>query len=223
MREIFRLPGDGESHVMPIFLRIIHSFYTHQQSFRGAEVLAQRLDTADFRRHILEYIRAFYWSIYPAGSWVDKTPGDEAILGAVLIRQAFPAAKLICTKRTGVEVVQSFRAKFSSQFEEACRVWTATMDALVKTREVCSDLLEIDQFDMANAPDEVAQSVTDYLGAPEKRHALAEFFRHQRTDQLSSHDWRRRLTATEAGWSDEERAFFEATCGELMRKFDYPI
>src|SRR5437764_11834495 len=49
MREIFGLPGDGESHVIPMFSRILHIFYTHQQSFRDAEmeVLAQRLDTAD--------------------------------------------------------------------------------------------------------------------------------------------------------------------------------
>src|SRR5438552_17202137 len=80
MREIFGLPGAGESHVMPIFQRVLHSFYTYQQSFRDSErdVFARSLDTADFRRHMIDYIRAVYDSTYPGRRWVDKTPGDEA-------------------------------------------------------------------------------------------------------------------------------------------------
>ena len=224
MREIFGLPGDGESHVIPIFSRILHIFYTHQQSFRDAEmeVLAQRLDTADFRRHIIHYLRAFYGSAFPEGCWVDKTPGDEAVFGALLVQQAFPSAKLICTKRTGVEVVQSFRTKFSASFETACHAWAGAMSALFTMREAGLDLLEIDQFDIANSPKEVAREITHYFSLPEKGSALAEFFRNKRIDQLSSHDWRRRLTIADTDWSDDERTLFAKTCGELMQKFGYP-
>ena len=63
--------------------------------------------------------------------------------------------------------------------------------------------------------------MTDYLGVSEKTEALAEFFRNKRTDQLSSHDWRRRLTIADTDWSDDERTLFANTCGELMQKFDY--
>jgi hypothetical protein len=223
MHEIVELPGTGESHVIPIFQRIIHSFYEHQQSFQNPEVLAQRLDTANFRRHILEYIRTFYQSAYPAGCWVDKTPGDDALFGAPLIRQAFPSAKLICTKRTGVEVVESFRAKFSASFEAACRAWAGSMDALLAVRTACPDLLELDQYDMTNAPDAIAREITDHLGIPEKKEALRAFFLENRTDQLSSHDWHRRLRMADTGWSEEERKLFVGTCGELMQKFDYPL
>src|SRR5438045_8620953 len=89
MREIFVLPGDGESNVIPIFSRILHIFYTHQQSFRDAEmeVLAQRLDTAGFRRQIIDYLRAFYGSAFPQGCSVDISPGQEAILRARLVQQ----------------------------------------------------------------------------------------------------------------------------------------
>src|SRR5204862_6267873 len=115
MREIFGLPGDGESHVIPIFSRILHIFYTHQQSFRDAEmeVLAQRLDTADFRRHIIDYLRAFYGSAFPEGCWVEKTPGYESVFGAVLDQHAFPSAKLFTTKPTGVALGHSFRIQSS--------------------------------------------------------------------------------------------------------------
>jgi len=225
MREVFDLPGTGESHVIPIFARIIHSFYSHLESFRDTQtdVLARSLDTADFRRLILQYIRGFYQSVYPDERWVDKTPGDEAIFGALLIRQAFPSAKLICTKRSGVEVVESFRVKFSSSFETACHAWAGAMNALLAMREVSPGILEVDQFDMANSPAMVAQQIADHLDMPGRKDALTEFFRDKRTDQLSSHDWRQRLTTVDAGWTDEERGIFARLCSELMHKFGYPI
>jgi sulfotransferase family protein len=225
MREIFGLSGDGESHVMPIFQRILHDFRTYQRNFaeNDSNVTAASLYPIDFRHHIVQYIRTFYARKYPEAQWVDKTPGDEAILGAPLIQETFPSAKVICTRRTGIEVVQSFRAKFSSQFAEACQAWALSMNALLKSRESCPHLLEVDQFDMTNAPEEVARAMTDYLGAPERWRAMAEFFRHQRTDRLSSHDWSQRLTLRNTDWSDEERTLFVAACGELMQKFDYPL
>jgi Sulfotransferase family len=194
MREIFGLPGAGESHVMPIFQRMLRDFSAYQQNFAASDprVLAASLRPTEFRQNVIEYIRGFYGQKYPEGSWVDKTPGAEALVGAPLIREAFPSAKLICTTRNGIEVVQSFRAKFSSEFTPACQAWALAMNALLRARESSSDMLEIDQFDMTNAPDELATRMTDYLRATEKTQALAEFFRAKRTDQLSSHDWHRR-------------------------------
>lgn len=97
------------------------------------------------------------------------------------------------------------------------------MNALLRARESSSNMLEIDQFDMTNAPDELATRMTDYLGSSEKTQALADFLRGKRTDQLSSHDWRRRLTIADTDWNEDERAVFASTCGELMQKFEYPF
>src|SRR5947208_15454373 len=57
--------------------------------------------------------------------------------------------------------------------------------------------------------------MTDYLGVSEKTEALAEFFRSKRTDQLSSHDWRRRQTIADNDWNDDETTVFANPCGEL--------
>jgi hypothetical protein len=67
LREIFSLPGAGESHVMPIFQRLIHQFYLYQRRLteHDPNVLAASLRTPDFRRHIVEYIREFYARTYP--------------------------------------------------------------------------------------------------------------------------------------------------------------
>jgi hypothetical protein len=43
MREVFDLPGRGESHVIPVFQRVIHTFFRYAQDFAGSGVLAGEL------------------------------------------------------------------------------------------------------------------------------------------------------------------------------------
>lgn len=227
LREVFNLPGAGESHVMPAFQRAFHLFHMYHKGFvenhstRG--VLACKLSPREFREHNLEYIRSFYRSHYKDGSWVDKTPGAEAILGVPLILDAFPDARLIVTKRTGIEVVRSFQAKFSSAFEDACNAWANSMNAIRRTRASCPGLLEVDQYDMTNAPQQVAESLADHLAMPDKRDAVAEYLMRQRPDRRSTHDWSRRLMLADVDWSEAERNTFRRICGELMDEFSYPM
>jgi hypothetical protein len=75
-----------------------------------------QLRTPSFKAAIIDYARAFYQNAHPDGSFVDKTPGAEAILGAILIREIFPRSRIILTRRTGIEVVQSVQKKFDTKF-----------------------------------------------------------------------------------------------------------
>lgn len=224
MREIFGLPGKGEGHVLPIFQRMLHEHWKYAQEFAVRDgTLAQHLDHAAFRAQIIEYVRGFYASRYPGGGFVDKTPGAEAILGAPLIRAAFPTARILVTRRTGIEVVQSYRRKFAAGFADAARAWAACMTAMQRTREAKVETLELDQFDYTNAPREVAAEIAAHLGQPERAAPLATFLAERRTDQMSGHDWRQRLTLADIDWSVEERAVFEELCGPAMRAFGYPM
>lgn len=224
MREVFGLPGDGEGHVMPIFQRVIHEYYKYSMEFRGAKgVSARRLDTATFRSHIYDFIRNTYFSIYPQRGWVDKTPGSEALVGAELILSAFPTAKIILTTRTGVEVVQSFRRKFSRSFEDACRVWSDCMRAAQMVRDRGFPILEIDQYDLTNEPDIAASRIAGYLGRPEREADLARFFSDRRVEKSSTHDWTRRQTLADVDWSDDEKELFRSLCGDWMARLGYPI
>ena len=225
MREICRLPGRGESHVFPILYRIVEQFRTYQATFEKnhANALASSLDPERFRWQILEHARDFYGSEYPDGHWVDKTPGAEAILAAPLVFDAFPSAKLICTRRSGIEVVQSFKAKFAAGFQDACSAWARSMRALLTVRQSCINILEIDQHDIANSPAAIAQLIAKHLELPQIEVALTRFFATRRTDQLSAHDWESRLTMHRAGWNNSECAFFQETCGDLMDQFGYPL
>lgn len=222
MREIFGLPGRGEGHVLPIFQRVLHEHWKYAQDFAKRDgTLAQSLDHTTFRAGIIEYLRGFYAARYPGGGFVDKTPGAEAILGAPLIRATFPGARILLTRRTGIEVVQSYRRKFDAGFADACRSWAACMTALQRTREAKVEILELDQFDYTNAPREVAAEIAAFLGQPDRAAPFATFLAERRTDQISGHDWRQRLTLADVDWSGEERQVFEEMCGPAMRAFGY--
>jgi hypothetical protein len=224
LHDVFGLPGRGESHVMPLFQRIMHAFFLHAREFAPPKGdLASQLKPRDFRDHLVEYIRRFYAENYPGGRFVDKTPGAEAITGVQLIRHAFPDSRIIITRRTGVEVVQSVQRKFSTDFEAACLLWSSCMTAANMVRPDLSDVLEIDQFDLTNSPQDISEQMSAYLGSPEKSESLARFFAEQRTDQLSEHDWRSRLSLTEAPWTENQKTAFIRICGEHMKEANYPM
>ena len=224
MRHVFALPGPGESHVFPIFVRMIHQYQLYADDFRqaGRRELAARLDTRSLRTAFSEFLRDFYSRQYPNGEWVDKTPGAGAISGATMIYDTFPDAKIILTKRTGVEVVQSFRAKFSTNFDVACKIWLNCTLAAERAIADHPEILVIDQYQIANQTVRTAEEIAERLGRPEKAKALADFFATNHTDQMSTHAWDHRLTAEEAGWNQQEKEIFEATCGETMRRLGYP-
>lgn len=224
MRQVLGLPGPGESHVIPAFQRVVHGFWMYCDSLRNQEgVLARRLDFGDFRRHTLDYVRSFYATNFPDGSFVDKTPGAEAIAGAQLIRLAFPDARIIVTRRGGLEVVQSYRRKFQADFTDACRAWSICMTAIEQMRPLVPDQMEIEHYELAMQTDAVTQRLAAYLGRPECAADLAAFFRGNRTDRLSDHDWNRRLTLDAMDWTDAQKQIFRTTCGPQMERFGYTM
>jgi hypothetical protein len=224
MQEILGLPGEGESHVLPVYQRVVHAFARYCEEFAVTKgVLANRLNSQSFRAHVLEHLRAFYDKTFPHGSFVDKTPGAEAIMGAILIRDAFPDSRIIVTRRTGIEVVQSHRRKFSTNFVEACRAWSTSMEAIRRVRAFNKDIFEIEHFDLANSPDRICEQLAIYLGCGERGPTLGAFLKAHRTDQHSDHDWSNRLLLATVGWSDQEKQTFCENCGEQMGQFGYPM
>lgn len=224
MREVFKLPGYGESHVFPIFLTMLHRFWQYGESFRKQTGnFAAQLDTASLRATFIDYLRRFYASHYPGGSWVDKTPGADAILSTSLVLDAFPDARIILTTRGGIEAVESFRRKFSASFENACLSWVHCMEALIGVTGEYPALLKIDQFDMATQPGETAARVAAYLGRDDQAARLADFLRTHQPERSSKHPPESRLMLEAMEWSDDEKRTFNEVCGTVMRKLQYPF
>jgi hypothetical protein len=224
-REVFGLTGKGESHVIPIFDRVIRVFQNSAAKFKDMTVMASKLEPEPFRSLMVEHLRKFYRHVYDADTWVDKTPGR--VVGVPLILKAFPDARVIITRRTGVETVMSHLIKFNSGFEQACRLWTQSMQDIVALRKkpaaITSHILEQDQFDLTNAADESAARIAAHLGRPEKAGDLAAYFRERRVQKSSAHEWDRRITMAETTWTDKQKASFARECGKMMETLGYPM
>lgn len=212
MREVFRLLGVGESHVMPIYQRMLFSFYQHVKKFAGDPgVLASRLAVDDLKAAMIAHIRRFYFDQFDGAPFVDKTPGLEALVGASFVRAVFPAATIIVTTRNGVEIVESYRRKFKASFEDACREWGQCAAQIAKLRVEMPDILFLDQNEMRMSPGSTAEKLADRLGRPDKASELADFLSLSRSDAPSdASTWDHPLTIDTAGWSEDEKRIYRS-------------
>jgi hypothetical protein len=225
LKDVFGLPGYGESHVMPAFQRMIHHLRAYTNGFAGIPdpIMLKKLNRPELERYLFDYIRGFYGKSFPEGSWIDKTPTGEAVFGLPLIEAVFPTARLIATKRNGIEVVVSHLKKFNSSFDEACHSWLNAMKGLVHARDGCKNLLEVDQFELSNNTREISQKIAAHLGAEARADRLADYLGSHQVERSSTHDSKNRLRLADTSWSVAEREKFRALCGEMMASFGYEI
>lgn len=227
MKHIFELPGFGESHVMPAFNQMVHAFYQYWEPFKSVDrsvidkTMLGRISLEDVKQSVHDYVRELYLQHFPTGSWVDKTPSPSGVTALPMAEQVFPDAKLIVTRRNGIEVVSSHMKKFDASFENACKIWISAMRELRRIQPMCKNLLIVDQYDFSNAPDKVAAEIAHHLRLPEKTEVLAKYLANERVELSSTHDWRKRLRLEDVSWPDNQKELFRKSCGELMKEFEY--
>ncbi|MGJ4927602.1 sulfotransferase family protein [Bradyrhizobium sp. HKCCYLS2038] len=225
LKDVFGLPGFGESHVMPAFQRMVHHLRAYVNSLEGSPdpIMLKRLDRIELEQHVFAYIRHFYAAQFPQGRWVDKTPTGEAVFGLPLIESIFPGSRLIATKRNGIEVIVSHQKKFKSTFEEACQSWLSAMQGLLHARQGCQNLLEVDQFDLLNNSVEVANKVASHLGFESRADRLSQYFLTHRVERSSTYDGSSKLRLADTSWSAADQEKFKSMCGSMMLEFGYEI
>jgi hypothetical protein len=229
MKDVFGLPGHGESHVMPVFnrmLRVSSSYLTAVESAGPRVVknlLVRELSRQAIEEHLFRFVRDFYGAKFPAGSWVDKTPGGEGVLALQFAARVFPDARLIVTKRNGIEVVASHIKKFNASFDKACAIWNNTMDAVIRIQSECRNLLVVDQYDFNNSAGRVATEIALHVGMPEKAQELAAYLLQERVEHSSEYDWSKRMRLADTSWSGEQKETFLAVCGNTMKSLGYEL
>jgi Sulfotransferase family len=229
MKEVFDLPGHGESHVLPAINAMIHAFYEYKAAYNGVDrstreqLMLNKVSLMKIKLPLFSYIRELYQGSFPQGGWVDKTPAARGIYALKIAEEIFADARLIATKRTGTEVVASHMIKFGSSFEEACDIWVSAMVALNKVQPQCKRLLIVDQYDFSNAGSEVASSIAVHIGVPDKAGELARFLADKRAEGSSTHDWSRRLRLADMPWCASQREMFRQKCSEMMNVYGYEI
>src|SRR5215472_345933 len=76
LKEVFGLPGFGESHVMPAFQRMVHHLRAYNNGFVNitAPIMLKKLNRQGLETYLFDYIHNFYAELFPKGRWIDKTP-----------------------------------------------------------------------------------------------------------------------------------------------------
>jgi Sulfotransferase family len=225
MQAVCGLRAHGESHVIPAVAKAVFHLRSYYERFQGgsADVLIRELHVDRIEEPVFDGIRAFYREIYGGMGWADKTPSDEAIYCVPLIRRIFPDAKILVTRRNGIEVVGSYRKKFGSPFRDACENWSRVMKGISRLRRDCPNILELDQFDLANDAEQVGVRIGAYLEMPTCSADLGTFLKINREDRLSTHDWNTRLPLSAVDWSESEKSLFVELCGQEMKENGYAI
>jgi len=226
MKDVLGLPGYGESHAMPAFQRIIQNIRADLSYFddKDQNLMVKELAVDDLVQHIGEFIRKFYYGIFPDGSWVDKSARGNAVAGLPLIETVFPDARLIMIRRNGIEVAVSHMKKFPGQdLAHACQSWSKAMRELHRASRSCKNLLMIDQYDLQNATEKVSQDIADHLGLPDKGKPLSEFFLSQRVQGSSTHDPKKRLLLDDTDWPEKDKDLFRKVCGPMMQRYGYDM
>jgi hypothetical protein len=226
MKDVVGLPGYGESHAMPAFQRIIDNIREDLSFFddKDQQLMVKEIKVDDLVRHIGDFIRKFYYDIFPGGSWVDKSARGNAVAGLPLIESIFPDARLIMIRRNGIEVAVSHLKKFpDSDLAHACQSWSKAMRELQRASRKCNNLLMIDQYDLQNNAEKVSQDIAEHIGLPQQGEPLAKFFLTQRVQGSSTHDQKKRLRLDDTGWSDKDKDLFKRQCGPMMERFGYEM
>jgi hypothetical protein len=221
--------GHGEGHLLDLLAELyvaVDRFYQVKAGELGSQTQATTIGHVPaqffrdgFHNLALEAMR----SVFPGGSWLDKTPTANMLHIAGQLRRIWPGAKFICLKRRAFENVASRTRKFAdTSFEVDCLEWAEAMRALrtvLPRLDGCA--LQIDQLFLAQAPDQAAHEIADFLTlGPAETQRLRQALtldRPERTGDVFS----RTYDPAELDWTPEQWRAFDNICGPELEEFNY--
>ena len=231
LRRTLALEGYGECHTLPILLAMVEAvngFYETPKAVEAAQrpdVLLGHVGPEEWHSRLAATMRSVYENLHHGGNFVDKTPGTAMIHSLHVIMSVWPQARVVFTRRRGLENVESRRRKFPEQdFVGHCNDWTGAMLTWDELKTIVPDgqRMEIDQYELVND----LSGAIDRFGRvldldSEQGSALRNYFQGSTPERTSS-DWNP-VAFDELSWSDEERTQFLEICGGAMETFGYTL
>jgi len=229
-REVLGCEGGTEGHVWQS-VRALDDHFTRvdqAQSHFGEAALAEFSFTKMSRGQLVagyvDALLSLHKKAYGSKSFVDKTPGPEAIRAAPSVKARIPSAKFIFMKRRGIENVQSQLRRFAGcSFEVACSTWARPMRRWLEVRETLSpNCMEIDQADLDRDPATVAARLCDFIGRGDPK-AVEKFLRERFPEKTKAGDYGDYVALGNTGWDDTQMQMFSDICGEMMEAYGYAM
>jgi hypothetical protein len=222
------LKGHEEGHLIDLLAHLskaLNRFYRIKaiETTPGRSTMVSSVSQEYFEKSFNETFIRVIRSLFPDGSWVEKTPNADLILLAPRLRSIWPNSRFIFMKRRFLENLASRTIKFPSlDFSGNCRDWNDAMTAWLSVRPALHGVaLEIDQRFLLRSPEEVAEGIGSLLKLRD--------FETQRLGQALRFDYPERtspnrsdpIDISELGWTDEQTLEFERVCAKTMIAYGY--
>ncbi|WP_158272053.1 sulfotransferase [Marinicauda salina] len=227
IRKSLEIPGHGEGHFFPLIRevnRTINGYFDRRKAQAENERhLLHHVDVKGFRKQFAATIRDVYKAQYGTEGFIDKTPGLQGVKAIPQMQAAFPNMRVVFAKRRGIEVVRSAMRKFPhADFKTHCEIWRDCMASWAVSRpKLRCGYVEIDQFDIANAPEKVVDKLGALLeiedGARERMLSFFKSDRPQSSGSLNSVP----CSIDNADWSEDQIQSFREICGGMMDVYGY--
>src|ERR1051326_36030 len=195
-------------------------------------------------------VHSLYKKHFQDEVWVDKTADSEMIRCIPLLRKLYPQARFIYMHRHPVSCVLSRVRKFGEPLESACADWVDCVNAWenVKSDLPPDSYVELSQKELTSDSRAGAEKIGNMLHLNRTDfEAMAEYFSSSRPEFLGDtfsaallegtngdqqRIWRRQaiygslrdseeIELDDVPWTNEQKGFFVATCGELARQIGY--
>lgn len=166
--------------------------------------------------------------------WVDKSPGRYSVVLAPMLAELFPQSQFIFVMRNPITTVNSAvnyvvkqetleAARVFKIFRVTCEHWVQVMRTWRQVRPfLAGRYIEVVQEHIVEAPDQVAERISRFLGAPQCADAMANVFKTRRENTAFPNrgvgDFFYPMD-----WTDEQKAMLTDICGEEMRAWGYPL
>ncbi|NDY90906.1 sulfotransferase family protein [Ideonella livida] len=232
IRGALGLPNYGEAHLLPVLHGLIEAldrlWETPSVREAGANVsnLVAHVPPEEIRSRLGTLFRQMYRHLHAGQSFCDKTPGVPMLRALPLAQVVWPDARFIFCHRRGVENVASRLRKFGAEgdFQGHCQDWSMAMRVWLESSALLSpgSWLQVEQRELALAPDTVAQRLAQHLQLePDQHQRLAEYLRHQRPEQTALQAEQHPVGLQDLGWPPEQVDTFRSLCGEMMQRYGY--
>ncbi|MFN4241725.1 MAG: sulfotransferase family protein [Tepidisphaerales bacterium] len=242
--EHFGYRGYPEGHVLNLLHRLAADIRTHfvahgiyeqsrataaadlSERYRLATTTAQAVGMHELTDAVVELFRR-QLRVALGPSWFDKTPGQEAILGADLMRPVYPHARYIFLIRDPVSNIESRMRKFPQvPFHEHCQAWVECANAWLALRAELQpgQYLELRTHELSTEPQRVYASLLELIRehplgqAAASKPPLTRFLTLERT---SSDDPGAVRSLDDVTWTDAQRQTFLAICSGVMDTFGF--
>lgn len=211
---------------MTEYSRIINDILGGPDSTIGRNFTIKKIPLEEIQTSLISSIDQLHLQKFGMARWLDKTPGHEMIQALPYLVEYFDDCKIVFLKRCGIDNVASRERRFPNvSFDEHCAMWDrAASSWLGMNEKVLKSSISIEQTDIANHPEKVADALIRFLELDISKKDQFLGLLQTNTEKTGSTDGPSEYyTLDSVDWTTTKKATFVRHCYHSMLALNYPL